>query len=142
MKVVMGSDVKGFELKEFIKQRLVYLGYDVEDITPKKMNDFYDVTTDLTEFIQKHDDSQGVMFDEYGVGPFMIANKCKGIICANVFDEHSAKMTRAHNNTNMITIGAGIVGNRLAERIVETFLASDYEGGRHQIRVDMLNKMC
>lgn len=71
----------------------------------------------------------------------MTACKYKGIICAEVSDEHSAKMTREHNNASMITMGSGIVGKRLAESIVDAFIKGEYSGGRHQIRVDMLNKM-
>ena len=65
----------------------------------------------------------------------------KGIICANTFDEHSAKMTNAHNGANVMTMGSGMVGVRLAEKIAETFARSTYDAGRHQVRVDMLNKM-
>lgn len=142
MKIVVGSDVKGFNQKEQIKMHLTYLGYEVEDLTPKKVNDYYDATLAVVAYIQANKEDKGIVIDEYGVGPFIIANKFKGIICANLFDEHSAKMTRAHNNTNLITIGSGIVGDTLAKKIVETFVAANYEGGRHQIRVDMLNKMC
>ncbi|NBJ70591.1 MULTISPECIES: galactose-6-phosphate isomerase subunit LacA [Clostridia] len=142
MKIVIGSDLKGFKLKELIKMHLVQLGYEVKDLTPLKGNNYYDATLKVAEYIQANKEDKGIMIDEYGVGPFMIANKLKGIICANLFDEHSARMTRSHNNTNMVTIGSGIVGDRLAEKIVETFAAANYDGGRHQIRVDMLNKMC
>ena len=142
MKIAMGSDSKGFELKEDIKSYLVGLGYDIEDATPEKEIDFYDATTQVVKLVEENKVEKGIMIDEYGAGPFMVANKHKGIVCANTFDEHSAFMTRGHNGANMITIGAGIVGPVLAERIAETFAKADYDGGRHQVRVDMLNKMC
>lgn len=71
----------------------------------------------------------------------MTATKVKGMVAAEVSDERSAYMTREHNNARMITIGSEIVGEGLAKNIVKEFLAADYDGGRHQIRVDMLNKM-
>lgn len=71
----------------------------------------------------------------------MVATKHKGMIAAEVSEERSAYMTREHNNSQMITIGSQIVGEKLAENIVLAFLKAEYDGGRHQIRVDMLNKM-
>jgi galactose-6-phosphate isomerase len=70
------------------------------------------------------------------------ATKIKGMIAAEVSDERSAYMTRAHNNTRIITVGSEIVGPGVAKNIAKGFVEGDYDGGRHQIRVDMLNKMC
>lgn len=142
MKIVIGSDTKGFRLKEQLKSHLTHLKYEVVDVTPEDSFDFYEASKSVCSVILEKEADKGIIIDEYGVGSFMVANKHKGIICANTYDEHSASMTRGHNNTRIITIGAGIVGDRLAEKIAETFAASDYDGGRHQIRVDMLNKMC
>ncbi len=72
----------------------------------------------------------------------MVATKVKGMVAAEVSDERSAYMTRGHNNSRIITVGAELVGETLAKNIAREFLAADYDGGRHQIRVDMLNKMC
>ena len=70
-----------------------------------------------------------------------MCTKHKGIICAQVADEHSAKMTRDHNNTSIITIGSKVTALEIAKGIADKFISSNYSGGRHQIRVDMLNKM-
>ncbi len=75
-------------------------------------------------------------------GSFMVATKIKGMVAAEVSDERSAYMTRGHNNSRMITVGAEIVGDELAKNIAKGFVNGKYHGGRHQIRVDMLNKMC
>ena len=83
----------------------------------------------------------GLCFDEYGVGSYMAATKVKGMVAANVSDERSAYMTREHNNARMMCMGAGVVGVDVANTIADEFLKSNYAGGRHQIRVDMLNKM-
>ncbi|CRG03719.1 galactose-6-phosphate isomerase%2C LacA subunit [Streptococcus pneumoniae] len=72
----------------------------------------------------------------------MTATKIKGMIAAEVSDERSAYMTRGHNNSKMITMGSEIVGDTLAKNVVKGFVNGHYDGGRHQIRVDMLNKMC
>ena len=84
----------------------------------------------------------GFVIDAYGAGPFMVATKIKGMVAAEVSDERSAYMTRGHNNSRMITMGAEIVGDELAKNIAKGFVNGKYDGGRHQIRVDMLNKMC
>lgn len=141
MKVAIGSDVKGYALKEHLKRHLVALGYDIQDITEEEKLDFVDATNRVAEVIENKNFDRGIVIDQYGTGSFMVANKHKGIICANIFDEHSAKMTIRHNNTSMITIGSGIVGIKLAEKIAETYLGSEYDGGRHQVRIDMLNKL-
>ena len=84
----------------------------------------------------------GIVIDAYGAGPFMVAPQIKGMVAAEVSDERSAYMTRGHNNSRMITMGAEIVGDELAKNIAKGFVNGKYDGGRHQIRVDMLNKMC
>lgn len=140
MKILIGADKKGESLKNHLKEYLEYKGYQVIDQSEDEM-DFVDVTCKVCKGIFNNAGNRGILIDEFGVGSFMVANKHKGIICAQVSDEHSAHMTIGHNNTSVITLGSGIVGERLAERIVDSYLESKYDGGRHQIRVDMLNKM-
>lgn len=91
---------------------------------------------------KKSDDNLGIAIDAYGAGSFIVATKIKGMIAAEVSDERSAYMTRGHNNSKMITLGSEIVGDTLAKNVVKGFVNGHYDGGRHQIRVDMLNKMC
>lgn len=140
MKILLGSDRKGYDLKLHLKEYLQGKGYEVVDKTDDTM-DFVDSSDVVCKGIQQGEGDRGILIDEYGVGSFMAANKHKGIICASVSDEHSAYMTRSHNNTSIITLGSGIVGTKLAEALVDAYLSSEYAGGRHQIRVDMLNKM-
>jgi len=141
MKIVIGSDKSGFPLKEHLKGYLKEKGYEVLDKTPKAVLDFVDSTKLVAGTILKGEAEKGIVIDEYGAGSFMVACKYKGMVCAEVSEEHSAKMTRDHNNARMIAIGSGIVGVKLAETIVDAFAKSNYSGGRHQIRIDMLNKM-
>ena len=140
MKVILGSDMDGNELKDYIKNYLLENGYDVIDKSENK--DFVETTYAVAQTVLADDDSLGIVFDAYGAGSFMVATKIKGMIAAEVSDERSAYMTRGHNNSRIITIGSKIVGTEVAKNIVKGFLTAGYDGGRHQIRVDMLNKMC
>lgn len=141
MKIVIGNDRNSYEMKQELKNHLNKLGIEVIDKTPYE-TDLVSAASLVSKALLNREADRGIILDEYGVGSSIVANKHKGIICANVFDEHSARMTVEHNNTSVITIGTGIVGNILAIKICEAFLSAKYDGGRHQIRVDMLNKMC
>lgn len=140
MKVILGSDLDGKELKNYIKDYLLENGFDVVDKSQDM--DFVDTTLAVAKDVMSDDKNLGIVFDGYGAGSFMVATKIKGIVAAQVSDERSAYMTRGHNNSRIITIGSKIVGLEVAKNIVKGFLTADYDGGRHQIRVDMLNKMC
>ena len=140
MKVILGSDIDGNELKDYIKNYLLENGYDVVDKSENK--DFVETTYAVAQTVLADDDSLGIVFDAYGAGSFMVATKIKGMVAAEVSDERSAYTTRGHNNSRIITIGSKIVGTEVAKNIVKGFLTAGYDGGRHQIRVDMLNKMC
>lgn len=141
MKVAIGADKKGLRLKEFIKADLEEQGIEVIDTTPEGAKDFVDSALSVTEAVLKEKAEKGIMFDEYGVGSFMASNKVKGMITANVTDENSSRMTREHNSAKAISIGAGIVGDTLALSLVNAYVHADYAAGRHQVRVDMMNKM-
>lgn len=141
VKVIIGADQYGLSLKEHIKTFLLQHQYKVLDVTSEELEDFVDVTVAVAKEVQQNDENLGVVIDAYGVGSFMVATKIKGMIAAEVSDERSAYMTRSHNNSKMITMGAALVGQTLAENIVKGFIEGHYDGGRHQIRVDMLNKM-
>lgn len=142
MTIIIGSDVDGKRLKDLIKTYLVENNFDILDVTEGKELDFVDSTLAIAKEVQKNDDNLGIAIDAFGVGSFMTATKIKGMIAAEVLDERSAYMTRGHNNSKMITMGSEIVGDTLAKNVVKGFVNGHYDGGRHQIRVDMLNKMC
>ena len=141
MAIVVGEDLKGTRLKDVVKNFLVEEGFEVIDVT-KDGQDFVDVTLAVASEVNKDEQNLGIVIDAYGAGPFMVATKIKGMVAAEVSDERSAYMTRGHNNSRMITVGAEIVGDELAKNIAKGFVNGKYDGGRHQIRVDMLNKMC
>lgn len=141
MAIVVGADLKGTRLKDIVKNFLVEEGFEVIDVT-KDGQDFVDVTLAVASEVNKDEQNLGIVIDAYGAGSFMVATKIKGMVAAEVSDERSAYMTRGHNNSRMIAVGAEIVGDELAKNIAKGFVNGKYDGGRHQIRVDMLNKMC
>ena len=141
MAIVVGADADGIRLKEVVKEYLEAEGFQVVDVT-EEGQDFVDVTLAVAKEVKQVEDNLGIVIDAYGAGPFMVATKIKGMVAAEVSDERSAYMTRGHNNSRMITMGAQIVGDQLAKNIAKGFVNGKYDGGRHQIRVDMLNKMC
>ena len=141
MAIVVGADLKGTRLKDIVKNFLVEEGFEVIDVT-KDGQDFVDVTLAVASEVNKDEQNLGIVIDAYGAGSFMVATKIKGMVAAEVSDERSAYMTRGHNNSRMITVGAEIVGDELAKNIAKGFVNGKYDGVRHQIRVDMLNKMC
>ena len=141
MAIIIGADAAGSKLKDVVKDFLVGENFEVVDVT-KEGQDFVDVTLAVAAEVNKQEENLGIVIDAYGAGPFMVATKIKGMVAAEVSDERSAYMTRGHNNSRMITKGAEIVGEGLAKNIAKGFVNGKYDGGRHQIRVDMLNKMC
>lgn len=143
MRIVISSDKKGLELKNKIVAYLREQNFDVEDLSEQGDADFYEASIKVVnEVLKDVTVNKGIIIDEFGAGPFMVADKFKYIICAELNDEHSAKMTRDHNNANVITMGSGVLGEDVAKRIAHRFCVAQYSDGRHQIRVDMLNKMC
>jgi len=141
MAIIIGADAAGNKLKDVVKDFLIGENFEVVDVT-KEGQDFVDVTLAVAAEVNKEEQNLGIVIDAYGAGPFMVATKIKGMVAAEVSDERSAYMTRGHNNSRMITMGAEIVGEGLAKNIAKGFVNGKYDGGRHQIRVDMLNKMC
>ncbi len=141
MLFVLGSDPAGCALKEILKEYLLENHYEVIDATGETECDFVDASLAVVKEVYKEDDRFGVIVDAYGAGSFMAASKIKGVIAAEVSDERTAYMTRSHNNARIITLGSLITGPELAKNIVKGFAEGSYDGGRHQVRVDMLNKM-
>lgn len=142
MKVYLTADKDGQELKEILETYLVEEDYEVEDLTETPADDFVDSATLLVQKLKEDEEGLGIAVDAYGVGSFMAANKHKEIVAAEVSEEWSAHMTRRHNNARMITLGSEILGTELAKSVTKAFVTADYDGGRHQVRVDMLDAMC
>ncbi len=142
-KIFIGADSAGYEYKEMFKSKLQKEGYEVHDMgSDSSASCHYPIYASLvSEEVQKDPEgSYGILICGTGIGMSMCANKYNGIRAAVCSDTFSAKMTRIHNNANVLCLGARVIGSCLAEDIIEAFLGAEFEsGGRHEIRVNMIN---
>ena len=141
--IAIASDHGGYALKEHIKAYLAAKGITCTDFGTDSTDscDYPVFGKAAAEAVASGQCSKGIVICTTGIGISITANKVKGIRCALCADSLSAEMTRRHNNANVLAMGAGIVGPNLAERIVDTFLATEFEGGRHERRVNLISAM-
>lgn len=138
--ISIGSDHGGYRLKEHIKAYLTAKGIEVLDCGCDSLDscDYPMYGKAAAEAVANGTCEKGIVICTTGIGISISANKVKGIRCALCADSFSAEMTRRHNDANMLAMGAGIVGTNLAERMVDVFLSTEFEGGRHERRVNMM----
>ena len=139
-KIYIGCDHAALHMKNDIVGYLNDKGYDVEDVgtyTPDRI-DYPVYAEKVGKAVTSDKDSLGILICGTGIGMSMAANKYKGIRAALCGDTYSAKFTRLHNNANVLCIGALVTGTGLAKEIADIFLSTEFEGGRHQTRVDMV----
>ncbi|MCI5775057.1 MAG: galactose-6-phosphate isomerase subunit LacA [Aerococcus sp.] len=141
-RVIIGSDQDGVTLKQHLIDYLKSEDHEVVDVTETPAEDFVELTNVIVDELNADEKAVAIAIDKYGVGSFMAASKHQGIVAAELSDERTAYMTRRHNNARLITMGQEIVGVELAKNIVKEFISADYDGGRHQVRVDMMNELC
>lgn len=139
MKVALGADHGGFELKEAIKKHLTEKGYEIIDFGTDSTEsvDYAYFGEKVGEYVVK-ENILGILCCGTGIGISLAANKVNGVRAACCSDYFSAKMTRAHNNANILALGGRVVGAGLALEIVDVFLNTEFEGGRHQRRIDQI----
>lgn len=143
-KVYIGADSAGFLLKNEIKAHLENNGYECVDLGCDSTEScHYPIFASKVSEAVAGDllGSFGILVCGTGIGMSMCANKHKGIRAAVCSDTYSAKMTRCHNDANVLCIGARVIGSCLALDIVDAFLGAEYEGGRHAVRVDMMTEI-
>lgn len=140
MKIAIGSDHGGYLLKEEIKNHLLNKGYEVEDVgTYSKESCHYpEFGIKAAELVAQQECDYGVLVCTTGEGITMAANKVLGIRCGIGYNDEVAKMMRQHNNANIIAFGASYTTPEEANRRVDIFLNTEFEGGRHQVRVGMI----
>ncbi len=140
MKIYLGSDHGGYELKKVIEDYLKEEGYTTEDLGTysEESVDYPDYGTKVGERVVEDKNSIGIVLCGTGIGISIAANKVKGVRCALCANVYSAEMAKKHNNANVIALGGRTTGKDLAKRIVKAFLDEQYEGGRHQRRVDKI----
>ena len=141
MKIALGCDHGGYALKCDIMKLLEKLGHEAVDFGCYSTDscDYPDFGEAAARAVASGQCDRGIVICTTGIGISIAANKVKGIRCAHCADSLEAEMTRRHNDANMMAIGAGFTGKNLAERMVEVFLSTEFEGGRHARRVDKLN---
>ena len=140
-KIYIGADSAGYFLKEEFKSYLIGRGYEVEDCgTDSDASCHYPIfASAVCEKVQGElDTSFGILICGTGIGMSMCANKYNGIRAAVCGDTFSARMTRCHNDANVLCIGARVTGSCLATDILDSFLGAEFEGGRHAVRVGMI----
>ena len=140
MKLAIACDHGAYTLKEAVKKHLTEKGYEVEDFGTHSLDscDYPDFAGPAAQAVAAGQCDRGIVLCTTGIGVSITANKVKGIRCALLHDLLSAKMTRQHNDTNMMAIGAAITGEKLALEIIDTWLTTEFEGGRHQRRIDKM----
>ncbi len=143
MTIAIASYHGGYALKEHIKQYLEEKGFSCKDFgTDSAASCDYPVFgRAAAEAVASGECEKGIVICTTGIGISIAANKVRGIRCALCADPLSAELCRRHNNANMLSLGAGMTGPKLAERIVDVFLSAQFEGGRHQRRVDLISAM-
>lgn len=143
MKIALGCDHGALELKCAIGTFLKNRGYEVQDFGThtKESCDYPDFAAAAAKAVAEGGCQRGVVLCTTGVGVSIAANKIDGVRCALVSDLMTARLTRQHNDSNVLALGAGVVGEKLALEIVDVWLNTAFEGGRHQRRVDKLTAL-
>lgn len=143
MKIVLASDHGGYDLKEVIKKHLTEKGYDVLDLgtNSEESVDYPDYGYAAGETVAQGKADGGIVFCGSGIGICIAANKVKGVRCALLTSVEMAVLAKSHNDANVISLGGRLTPPDLAIEIVDTWLTTDAEGGRHQRRIDKLNQL-
>ncbi len=144
MKIAIGCDHGALALKNVLIPHLEKKGYEVKDFGTYTMDscDYPDFAAPAAQAVASGECEKGIVLCTTGIGVSITANKVKGIRCALLSDVMSARMTREHNDTNMMAIGAGVVGQMLALEIVDTWLGTEFSNeARHQRRIDKMMEL-
>ncbi len=138
--VAIGADHGGFELKEALKSDITALGFEVSDMgtNSKDAVDYPDFAHAVAQAVSHGKAWRGIMIDGAGIGSCIVANKVPGVRAGMAYDVSSANNSREHNDTNVLTLGAGLIGTALAKQIVKVWLTTDFAGGRHVPRVEKI----
>ena len=138
--VAIGADHGGFRLKEALKPVLTELGLEVRDVGvyEEKPADYPDLALKVGELVASGAVARGIVIDGAGIGSCMAANKIPGIRAALCYDKASARNSREHNDSNVLTLGARLLTETQAEDVLRTWIATRFVGGRHQARLDKI----
>jgi ribose 5-phosphate isomerase B len=142
MKIAIGSDHAGFRYKEMLRSHLAVQGHEVVDFGTfsSEACDYPVFIRPVAEAVARGDVERGIVLGGSGNGEAMVANRLAGIRCGLCWNVESARLTRSHNNANVLSLGERMMSESLAREIVDTFLATPFEGGRHQQRIDLIDR--
>lgn len=142
MKLIIGCDHGGFDLKQALMPCLKELGYEFEDVGCYTTDsvDYPDIAIAIAKRIASGEFERGIVICGTGIGVSIAANKVKGIRCSLCGDILSAKLTREHNNANLLALGGRIIGVETAKAIAQTWLTTEFAGGRHERRVNKITQ--
>ncbi len=141
--IVIAADHGGYQLKQLIVPHMQEKGWQVEDLGTHSSAsvDYPDYARRLCEFVTTNN-CLGILICGTGIGMSMAANKFPGIRAALCTNEYMARLTRQHNDANVLCLGERVLGQDLAKGIVDAFLTAAFEGGRHQRRIDLIHSQC
>jgi ribose 5-phosphate isomerase B len=143
MKIVLGSDHRGYAVKQRLAGSLAKLGHDVRDVgveTGDGACDYPDYALPVAESVAKGEAERGILVCGTGFGMCIVANKVRGIRAVTCRDPIEAEMSRRHNDANILCMSADFLGQELIDRMVQVWLTTDFEGGRHQRRVEKISQ--
>ncbi|NLC40195.1 MAG: ribose 5-phosphate isomerase B [Clostridiaceae bacterium] len=143
MKIALASDHAGYDLKMYVRAYLEAKGYDVNDlgVHDKERSDYPVYGNKAAKEVVNGNSDFAIIFCGTGVGISIAANKVKGVRCCCCSEPYSARMSRLHNNCNVLAMGGRVVGDELALMIVDEFLSTEFEGGRHGDRVKLIGEL-
>jgi len=141
--VAVGADHGGYDLKEALKGEISALGFDISDLGTNSRDavDYPDFAHAIAQAVGTGKAWRGIMIDGAGIGSCIVANKVPGVRAGMAYDYSSAVNSREHNDTNVLTLGAGLIGVSLAKQIVKTWLTTEFAGGRHTPRLDKIKSV-
>lgn len=143
MKIALGTDHAGFRYKEKVKELLTSLGHEVKDFGTFSEDpvDYPLFIRPAAEAVARGECDRGFVFGGSGNGEAMVANKVHGVRCALCWNEEVARLSRQHNDANVLSLGQRVIAEEMAMKIVRIWLETPFEGGRHIARVEQLNAM-
>lgn len=141
MKIALGSDHAGFRYKEMIKSRLTGQGHEVRDFGTHSTEpvDYPLFIRPAAEAVARGECERGIVLGGSGNGEAMAANRIRGVRCSLCWNAESARLARAHNNANVLSLGERLLSQEQALEILEIWMTTPFEGGRHQRRIEMLD---
>ena len=142
--IVLATDHAGFELKEVVKKSLLQLGFEVKDfgaLEYEPNDDYPDFINPAAKFISENDNAMGIIFGGSGQGEAMAANRFKGVRAAVFYDgpDEIINLSRLHNNANVLSFGSRFIDAERAKELIKQWLSVEFEGGRHQKRIEKLD---